>query len=420
MSTFRTALTHGDAAPQPGVVPALSSHLGAMLFDDRYLQDPYPLYALMHADAPVHPVGDSGVFAVCTWDAVSEAVARTEDFSSNLTATMTCPRGGKVGVFTLDDVGGPTQVLATADDPAHAAHRKMVVPQLAAKRIRALEAFVAETMAALWRNRADRTVEWMDLVANRLPMMVVCRLIGVPDEDSDRLGAWAYASTQLLEGLLDEDALTSAGAAAIELAGYIADQLRQSVADPRDNLLGDLATACATGELEEVTAQVMMLTLFGAGGESTAALIGSAAWVLATRPDLQQRLRAEPDLIPAFLEETLRFEPPFRGHYRHVLRDSELAGHDLSAGSRLILLWGAANRDPSRFSEPDQFRLSRANSQGHIAFGRGAHFCVGAALARLEARIVLEHLLRQTSWIELAEPARWLPSLLVRRLRTCC
>jgi cytochrome P450 len=266
----------------------------------------------------------------------------------------------------------------------------MVVPQLAARRIRALESFVGQTIEALWRHRPDGAVDWMDLVANRLPMMVVCRLIGVPDEDSDRLGAWAYASTQLLEGLLDEDALVSAGTAAVELAGYLADQLRRAVADPRDNLLGDLATACASGELDDVTAQVMMVTLFGAGGESTAALIGSATWVLASRPDLQQRLRAAP----------------------------HLAGHDLTAGSRLILLWGAANRDPAQFSEADQFRLDRTNGKGHLAFGRGPHFCVGAALARMEARIVLEHLLKHTSWIELTEPARWLPSLLVRRLES--
>src|SRR5262249_28321060 len=118
-----------------------------------------------------------------------------------------------------------------------------------------------------------------------------------------------------------------------------------------------------------------------------------------------------------FLDEVLRFEPPFRGHYRHVLRDTTLAGCDLEEGSRLLLLWGAANRDPSHFADPDAFRLDRGfTGKGHISFGKGAHFCVGAALARLEARIVIQSLLDRTTTFESAATGQWLRSLLVRRL----
>lgn len=159
-----------------------------------------------------------------------------------------------------------------------------------------------------------------------------------------------------------------------------------------------------------------MITLFTAGGESTASLLGSAAHVLASRPEIQQTLREDPDLLIAFLEEVLRFEPPFRAHYRHVLRDTTLCGENLSAGSRLILLWGTANQDPSHFDDANEFRLDRQGGKGHISFGKGAHFCVGAALARLEARIVIGALLKRTSRIEATETGRWLPSLLVRRL----
>lgn len=159
-----------------------------------------------------------------------------------------------------------------------------------------------------------------------------------------------------------------------------------------------------------------MLTLFSAGGESTASLLGSAVWILATHPDIQRQLRADPALLGAFIEESLRFEPPFRGHYRHVVDDTATGGVELPAGSRLFLLWGAANRDPAQFESPDEFRLDRPKGKGHITFGKGAHFCVGAALARLEARLVLEMLLEQTEWIEPAAVGRWLPSILVRRL----
>jgi cytochrome P450 len=156
--------------------------------------------------------------------------------------------------------------------------------------------------------------------------------------------------------------------------------------------------------------------LFSAGGESTASLIGSAAHILANRPDIQEQVRQNPELLGGFLEEVLRYEPPFRGHYRHILANTTLAGVDLRAGSRLFLLWGAANRDPSQFDDPNTFRLDRPGGKGHISFGKGAHFCVGAALARLEARIVIARLLERTDHFEAPATGRWLPSLLVRRL----
>jgi cytochrome P450 len=390
--------------------------LGLALFDDEFIQDPYPLYARMHADGPVHQIGASGFHAVCTWDAVSEAIGRPEDFSSNLTATMTY-QNGEVGMFPMGELGGDIQALATADDPSHAAHRKLLLPQLAGRRIRALEAFVAETEDHLWHEGVQSGgIEWMSAMANRLPMMIVTRLIGVPDLDTEQLMRLGYASTKVVEGLVDQEELAAAGVAVMELAGYINEHFQRAANDPRDNLLGDLATARATGELSDLTALNIMATLFSAGGESTASLIGSAAYVLATRPDIQEQVRDNPDLLAAFLEEVLRYEPPFRGHYRHVVNDTTLAGVDLAAGSRLVLLWGAANRDPAHFDDPNTFRLDRPGGKGHIAFGKGAHFCVGAALARLEARIVIGQLLERTSHIVAADTGRWLPSLLVRRL----
>ncbi|BBY18116.1 cytochrome P450 [Mycolicibacterium litorale] len=391
--------------------------LGIQLFDDECIQDPYPLYRRMLDTAPVHRIGDSGFYAVCSWDAVNDAIARPEDFSSNLTATMTYQPGGSVGVFEMEGLGGKSHVLATADEPMHAVHRKALLPQLAAKRIREFEPFIAQTAERLWHaNVRGGRIEWMHAIANRLPMMIVGRIIGVPDTDIDKLVGWGYAATQVVEGLVSQDQLAASGVAVMELAAYIADQFGQAAADPHDNLLGDLAVACASGEIEELTAQAMMIILFSAGGESTASLIGSAAWILATRPDIQQQVREDPELLGAFVEEVLRYEPPFRGHYRHVVNDTTLCGVDLPAGSRLLLLWGAANRDPSHFEDPDQFLLGRSGGKGHLTFGKGAHFCVGAALARLEAKIMVGQLLERTSNIEATETGRWLPSLLVRRL----
>lgn len=380
------------------------------------LQDPYPLYDRLRAAGPVHRVGTSAFYVVPDWAAVEDAIARVDDFSSNLTATMVYHPDGTVTSFDMDPLGGPTHVLATADDPAHAVHRRYLLPQLAAKRIRAAESFVTDTAELLWRDGVhDGRIEWMSAMANRLPMMVVARLIGVPDDDVDQLIAWSYAATQMLDGVVSADELAAAGTAAVELAGYIATHFDRAAADPRDNLLGDLATAVASGELDTVTAQLMMIILFGAGGESTASLIGNAAWILADRPDVQQRLRDDPDLLETFIEECLRYEPPFRGHYRHVRVATTLGGVALPADSHLLLLWGAINRDPAHFDTPNEFRLDRAQAKGHLTFGKGAHFCVGAALARMEARVVLGMLLRRTADIDAVDTGQWIPSILVRR-----
>ena len=385
-------------------------------FSTAAIQDPYPLYDRMRAEAPVHRIGESVFYVVCGWDAVLEAVERVEDFSSNLTATMVFHDDGRVTPFEMVPLGDPSHALAIADDPVHAMHRKILLPHLSAKRVRIIEEFAAETADRLWdENLRDGHIEWMSAIANRLPMMVVARLLGLPDDDVDDLIRLGYASTTLLDGIVAADQLQAAGMAAFELSSYVVKHFEKSSASHEYGLIPDLAARCASGELEQTPALAIMLTLFGAAGESTASLLGSAAWILADRPEIQQQVREKPELLGVFIEEALRFESPFRGHYRHVLRDTSLAGIELPAGSHLLLLWGAANRDPAHVDAPNEFRLNRTSVKDHVTFGKGAHFCVGAALARLEARIGLGMLLERTSWIEAADVGEWLPSILVRR-----
>lgn len=389
----------------------------AQFFGSAAIQDPYPLYDRMRRRAAVHRIGESGFYVVCGWDAVMEAVSRVDDFSSNLTATMVYHDDGSVTPFEMLPLGGPMHALATADDPAHAMHRKLLLPHLSARRVRIIEQFTHATARRLWAEAlADGQIEWMSAMANRLPMMVVARLLGLPEDDVDELIRLGYATTTLLDGIVSPAQLESAGVAVTELSGYVLKHFEEAAQSPRPGLIGDLAARCAAGELEQLSALSIMLTLFSAAGESTASLLGSAAWILATRPDIQTQLRANPDLLGAFIEEMLRYEPPFRGHYRHVLRDTTLTGVDVPADSRLLLMWGAANRDPQQFHEPNEFRLDRSGAKGHAAFGKGVHFCVGAALARLEAQTVLRMLLERTTRIEAADVGEWLPSTLVRRL----
>lgn len=387
------------------------------IFGAEALQDPYPHYARMRDRAPVQRIGDSDFYAVCGWDAVTEAVGRVDDFSSNLTATMVYHEDGRVTPFDMGAPGGPMHALATADDPVHDVHRKLLLPHLSARRIRVIEDFAEATAVDLFsRGLEDGHVEWMSAVADRLPMMVVARLLGLPHDDVDTLIRLGYATTTLLDGIVSADQLEAAGMAAVELSGYVMDHFGRAADGSAPGLIGDLAARYASGELEQLPALAIMLTLFSAAGESTASLLGSAAWILVNHSDIQRRLRDRPELLGTFIEEVLRYESPFRGHYRHVMKDTALAGVSVPAGSRLLLMWGAANRDPNHFDTPDEFRLDRREAKGHIAFGKGVHFCVGAALARLEAKIVLRMLLEHTAWIDAVEVGPWLPSILVRRL----
>ncbi|HEY9302976.1 MAG TPA: cytochrome P450, partial [Mycobacterium sp.] len=194
----------------------------AQFFSAAALQDPYPLYDRMRVEAPVHQIGDSEFYVVCGWDAVLEAVERVEDFSSNLTATMVYHDDGTVTPFEMGPLGDPSHALATADDPVHALHRKILLPHLSAKRVRIIEAFAAETADRLWdQNLHEGRIEWMSAIANRLPMMVVAQLLGLPADDVDELIRLAYAAMSLLDGIVSADQLQEATMAAIELSGYV-------------------------------------------------------------------------------------------------------------------------------------------------------------------------------------------------------
>jgi cytochrome P450 len=264
---------------------------------------------------------------------------------------------------------------------------------------------------------ADEAVDYMAMVANIVPITVISRLIGFRDSDLDQLLHAAFDSTEMLGGTLSLDELGALMARSVEVQSYIAGQLSAAMQAPVDDLLGAVARGLSDDVFEETGALVMLQTLLSAGGESTTSLLGNSVRILAEDENLQERLRSDPARIPNFVEEALRIESPFRFHMRSTPKETILGGVLIPAESTVLLLWGSANRDPAEFDHPDQIDLERSAPRHHVGFGRGMHHCVGAPLARMEARVVLTALLERTKRIALdpRDAPQWVDSLMVRR-----
>lgn len=389
---------------------------GTLLLDATSIDDPYPFYRQLRDQAPVWEVPGTGLFTVSTFDLVAEATRRVEDFSSNIRCLLYRDDEGLPCRVPFGD--GVGHVLATADPPAHALHRSTVFPELVAKRMETLEPDVIEIAnGCVARALADGTVEFMTAIGNVVPITMISRLIGFHDSDRGQLLQAAFDSTEMLGATLSLDELHALMARSSEVQSYIANQLANAVKEPSEDLLGAVARGLQDGVFDEFGAIVMLQTLLSAGGESTTSLLGNSVRILAEDRELQQQLRENPEQIPAFVEEALRLESPFRFHMRSVPNDTTLGGIDIPADSTVLLLWGSANRDSFEFERPDEINLARPTPRHHVAFGRGMHHCVGAPLARIEARILLTVLLESTASITLDSQhvPRWVDSLMVRR-----
>jgi cytochrome P450 family 144 len=388
---------------------------GEMLLDAHVLDDPYPLYRRLREEAPVWAVPGTEVVTVSTFELVAEAAARVEDFSSNMKYLLYCDEAGLPGRLDFGDGG---QALATADPPLHAVHRDAVFPELVAKRMETLEPDIVELADGLVGEALKAgDVEFMTAIGNIVPITMISRLVGFRDSNLDELWASAVNGTRLVGSTLALDDLLESASGMDGILLWIADQLSVALEEPSEDLLGTVAKAVKDGALSEPEAIGILTTLLSAGGETTTSLLGNAVRMLAERPELQEHLRQNPERIATFAEEALRLESPFRYMMRFVPQPTSLGGTTVAAGSTVLLLWGSANRDPNEFDRPDEIDLERRIPRRHVAFGRGIHHCVGAPLARVEARNVLTVLLEQTKSISLQQDdaPSWVPSLLVRR-----
>jgi cytochrome P450 len=381
---------------------------GDFFRDDAFVPDPYPFFDELRARCPVLREPHHDVVMVTGYEEATAVYHDTATFSS--CNAVTGPFPGFPVPLEGDDVSELiarhrdelpfSDQLPTLDPPVHTDHRALLMRLITPKRLKENEEF-------MWR-LADRQIdefvargecEFIREYGKPFAMLVVADLLGVPEEDHAKfrrqLGAGSIGSTT------EEMASNPLEFLYEQFTTYIEDRRRE----PREDVLTGLATATfPDGSLPDVIDVVRIAAnLFAAGQETTVRLLGSALQLIAERPELQQLLRDEPARTTSFIEETLRFESPVKGDFRLSRVPTTVGGVELPAGTTVMVVNGAANRDPRRFEDPNEFVVDRDNARQHLAFGFGVHTCPGAPLARAEGRITVERLLERVGDIRISE-----------------
>ncbi|WP_105968216.1 cytochrome P450 [Streptomyces geranii] len=403
--------------------------------DEGPVADPYPYFEALRGRCPVQRESHHDVMMVTGYDEAVQVFSDSETFSSCVSVTGPFP--GFPVPLEGDDVSElierhrdelpMSDQLPTLDPPLHTAHRGLLMRLITPRRLK-------ENEASMWHLADAQLDEYLaagegDFIggfAGPFTLRVITDLLGIPDSDREEFverlqhqprsgagvgstkGEMAHSPLEYLYG---------------RFAEYVEDRRRE----PRDDVITGLAIATfPDGSTPEVADVARVATnLFAAGQETTVRLLSNALKVIAEQPEIQALLRAERDRVPNFVEEALRMESPIKGDFRLSRTPTTVGGVDIPAGTTLMVLNGAANRDPRHFEDPQTFDATRANARHHLAFGRGVHTCPGAPLARAEARVAIERILDRTSDIRISDrvhgPAdarryRYLPTYILRGL----
>ena len=362
----------------------------------RTARDPYPAYAALRARAPVHRSRLLKAW-VFTRHADVDAILRDHRHFAN------DPRRGTLSSRQLAMLPpADDYTLLFLDPPDHTRLRALVSKAFTPRVLNAYESRIRGIVEALVEDLDDPAAfDLMRTVAWPLPTIVMAEMLGVPSEDRVRFGVWARRRARLLEPTIGPRERKAGDEALQAFDAYFRPVIEERRTAPRHDIVSGLARAQNEGaQLSERETLNMLRLLVGAGTETVANLIGNGVLALLRNPDQLQRLREEPGLIPTAIEELLRFDSPVQADFRRVVADCEAGGISLRKRDNVALLIGAANRDPEVFENPDRLDVGRRQG-AHLSFGRGIHHCLGAPLARMQGRIVLEVLLERFSSIRL-------------------
>jgi cytochrome P450 len=396
----------------------IETSLDELLTSRDFVDNPYPTYRLLREQDPVHWSEAWGVWVLTRYED-TVAILRDPEHYSN------------VGRFSalLDQLPPEVQPdvlplrkhyssgLIQSDPPDHTRLRLLVRQAFTPRSIESYRGRIQEIVDRLLEPLRDS--HQIDLVrdfAYPLPVFVVSEMLGAPTDDLERVFRWTTAIGGLqATGGAREDKARQAAEAIVEIEDYFDQIIAERRAHPTDDLISELIAAQDSGDrLSNAELISMCVTLLLAGHETTKNLISNGMLTLLGHRDQLAALRDDPLLVPTAVEECLRYESPIQRGWRRVAIDSEIDGREIKAGQLVYYMFGAANRDPEQFADPDRFDIRRANNR-HVAFGYGIHFCVGAPLARLEGAVAIDTLARRFPSLELRQDViEWGDSVHVR------
>jgi cytochrome P450 len=368
-------------------------------FDDPafYLDDPNATFRELRAADPVHWYDEGRFWVVTRYDDIKQVSSQPGTFRSSRIAILMDLIDARHGRDPVD-LGGHRGVMFM-DPPEHGAHRKAVSVRFTPKAVQEMESHVRAVIRDILDRLPDGELDWITAVAEPVPVYVFSQLLGVPEADWGKVSGWATTIASVGSGQAtdaDKDLIFN------EIGPYLLDLTVQRKADPTDDLLTMLTTVEIDGvPFDEVQVLTYALTLLAAGSETTQSLIAGMADCLDRFPDQAALLFADPSLAAGAVEETLRWWTPVMSMARQAAADVDLRGVRIASGDGLLLAYASGNRDEDRWGPTaEDFAITRPDASGHLGFGFGEHFCMGAHLARREARILLEELAQRARGIE--------------------
>ncbi len=381
-------------------------------FDQAVQSDPYEFYEKMHKECPVYEIPGMGAYMVTKYDDLRQVLKDTVAFSSD-SRRATQGSMQAAGIMEKYHAGlaergwAHVQTLQRTDPPEHSRYRKLLDRVFTGKRVRAMEPYIDSVANELIDKFADSgSCEFIDDFAMPMPGIIIAEQLGLDRRDVKTFKKWADAMLAGSGMPMTEEQMLATLETELEAQHFLAEVFEERRKNPTDDLMSGLVHAHGDDEepLSMHELQNLMHQLITGGYETTQSAIAHGMWLLVRQPELQGLLRDEPEKMKKFIEESLRWESPVQGLSRVTTKDIELNGTTIPANSPVIVRYGAANRDEEMFECPHKFDIDRKNSGAHMAFGSGAHFCVGAMLARQEMASSFKAIINRMGDIKLAQP----------------
>ncbi len=386
------------------------------------LADPYPFYERVRALGPVVPA--PGAFglggAIVTGHAICSAVLRNKQFGKEGERVLAPEQLARIAQEQPELSEKRRQSMLFRDPPAHTRLRGLVSLAFTPRVVERLRPRIEEIADELIDRAAARgDFDLIGELAFPLPITVIAEMLGVPPADKDRFKAWSTVLTAGLNPGITLDEMAQVRRAVDELDGYLEGVVEERRREPRGDLISDLVRAQEAGDrLDNAELVATCRLLLTAGHETTVNLIGNGMLALLRDREQREALAADPSLLEGAIEELLRYDSPVQMTMRFAMEDAPLGPRTVRRGELVIVVTGAGNRDPEVFADPARLDLRRANAGAHLAFGAGIHYCLGAALARLEGQIAIGALLRRLPGLALAGgPLTWRRNVVLRGLQ---